>query len=147
MTGVGKSVIILNQLAAIQEAKNINPVFLNFSAQTSSIRTQKTIEDKIERKRKGIYGAPPGKKLAIFVDDVNMPSVEKYGAQPPIELLRLFVDKKGLYDRDTLEWKKVEDTTVVAAGARPGGGRNELTLRFTRHFNVFNIPEGSRATL
>ena len=80
VTGVGKSVIILNLLSSIQQTKNINPVFLNFSAQTSSIRTQKTIEDKIERKRKGIYGAPPGKKLAIFVDDVNMPAVEKYGA-------------------------------------------------------------------
>lgn len=32
ITGVGKSVIILNQLAAIQESKNIFPVFLNFSA-------------------------------------------------------------------------------------------------------------------
>ena len=57
------------------------------------------------------------------------------------------MDRRGLYDRDTLEWKKVEDTTLIAAGARPGGGRNELTLRFTRHFNVFNIPEGSRVTL
>jgi len=54
------------------------------------------------------------------------------------------VDRKGLYDRETLEWKRVEDTTLIAAGARPGGGRNDLTLRFTRHFNVFNIPEGSR---
>jgi dynein heavy chain len=85
--------------------------------------------------------------LALFVDDVNMPSVEKYGAQPPIELLRLFVDKKGLYDREILEWKRVEDTTIIAAGARPGGGRNDLTLRFTRHFNIFCIPEASRATL
>lgn len=76
-----------------------------------------------------------------------MPSVEKYGAQPPIELLRLFVDKKGLYDRETLEWKRVEDSTVICAGARPGGGRNELTLRFTRHFNIFCIPEGSRNVL
>ena len=63
------------------------------------------------------------------------------------ELLRLFVDRRGLYDRESLEWKKVEDTTVIAAGARPGGGRNELTPRFTRHFNVFNVPEGSRMTL
>ena len=32
VTGVGKSVIILNLLSSIQESKNINPVFLNFSA-------------------------------------------------------------------------------------------------------------------
>ena len=76
-----------------------------------------------------------------------MPAVEGFGAQPPIELLRLFVDKKGLFDRETLEWKKVEDCTIVAAGARPGGGRNALTPRFTRHFNLFCIPEASRGTL
>ena len=149
VSGVGKSVIVQNLLntASAQDPKTIIPIFVNFSAQTSSDRTQKTIEEKIERKRKGVFGGPPGKKLVVFVDDINMPSVEKYGAQPPIELLRLFVDKKGLYDRETLEWKRVEDTTVIAAGARPGGGRNDLTLRFTRHFNVFNIPEASRNTL
>jgi hypothetical protein len=32
--------------------------------------------------------APPGKNLILSIDDINMPSMEKWGAHPPIELLR-----------------------------------------------------------
>jgi len=26
------------------------------------------------------FSAPPGKRVAIFIDDINMPAVEEYGA-------------------------------------------------------------------
>jgi len=63
----------------------------------------------------------------IFIDDVNMPAVEDYGAQPPIELLRLLVDKRGLYDRRERFWKDVQDTVLLCCSAPPGGGRSNLT--------------------
>ena len=147
VSGVGKSIIIQNSLNTMKEPKGVQTININFSAQTTSLRTQQTIEDKLEKKRRTLFGAGPGKSIAVFVDDVNMPAVEEYGAQPPIELLRLFVDRSGLYDRADLYWKDVEDTTLICCAAPPGGGRNPTTPRFVRHFNVFCLPTSSKEVL
>jgi dynein heavy chain len=86
------------------------------------------------------YGAPVNKKVVFFIDDVNMPARERYGAQPPIELLRQFQDFKGFYDRKKLFWKDVEDTVLCAACAPPGGGRQEVTSRCVgAGANVFHV--------
>lgn len=85
-------------------------------------------------------GAPVGKKLAIFVDDVNMPKVSIYGSMDPVELLRQVIEKKGIYERKQWVWKNFEDMTLLAATAPPSGGRNPLCQRFTRHFNFFCLP-------
>ena len=117
------------------------------SAQTTSIRTQQSIEEKLEKTSRTSLGPPSGKKVAVFVDDINMPAVEFYGAQPPIELLRLFVDRKGMYERKEWKWKDVSGTTMIACAAPPSGGRAELTPRFSRRFNMLCMPEPTPGTL
>jgi dynein heavy chain len=50
------------------------------------------------------------------------------------------VDSSGFYDRDKLFWKDVTDILLMAAAAPPGGGRAQITQRFTRHFNILCLP-------
>ncbi|VDK35198.1 unnamed protein product [Taenia asiatica] len=146
-TGVGKTAITRSTLEGLQESGKYVAVYINFSAQTSSSRTQEMIVEKMEKRRKGVIGAPRGRHVVIFVDDLNMPKVDTYGSQPPIELLRQLQDFGGFYDRDKLTWIAVEDVTVSAACGPPGGGRNPVTARLVRHFSVLAIPSPSEMTL
>ena len=72
--------IIQNFITEKKDQYNLLPVVLNFSAQTNSMSTQLNIESKLIKKRKKVHGAQGNSKCLIFIDDVNMPEVEKYGA-------------------------------------------------------------------
>lgn len=78
-TGTGKSVniAILLQNMLPEEYQYIP---ITFSAQTSANQTQNALDEKFDKRRKGIYGPPTGKRFVIFIDDLNMPKKEYYGA-------------------------------------------------------------------
>lgn len=78
-TGTGKTVNI-NILLATMLPEEYQYIPITFSAQTSANQTQEALDEKFEKRRKGVYGPPTGKRFVIFVDDMNMPKKETYGA-------------------------------------------------------------------
>ena len=159
-SGTGKTAVVLDFLNKAAASGSVVPFVIAMSAQTSSSQTQEMMELRLEKKRKGVFGAPSGKKLVCFVDDVNMPLREFYGAQPPIELLRQVVDQHqpnvtfqtgsaygGFYDRKKMAWQQIVDTTLFLACGPPGGGRNIVTARFFRHFTMMAVAPPSDAVL
>lgn len=142
LTGTGKTINIVDLLnQEMPEEYTMIPIM--FSAQTSANQTQDGIDEKLEKRRKGVYGPPTGKKYVLFIDDLNMPKREVYGAQPPIELIRQWMDHKGWYNRESKEkdFKKIEDIIFVSAMGPPGGGRSPITNRLQRHYNFLTYTE------
>ena len=48
---------------------------INFSSRTTSMDVQRNLEANVEKRTKDLYGPPPGKRLVVFMDDMNMPQV------------------------------------------------------------------------
>ncbi|XP_076164105.1 dynein heavy chain 3, axonemal [Ptiloglossa arizonensis] len=137
-TGTGKSVVILDYLKSLHRDKYIENV-INFSACTTSFQTQEMVMSKLDRRRKGVYGPPMGKKCVLFVDDLSVPQKEIYGAQPPIELIRQWIDHGHWFDVTDTSKLHLVDMFLISAMLPPGGSSNVVTPRLTRHMHIIGI--------
>ena len=110
---------------------------------------QNLIDQRLDRRRKGVFGPAGGRRMPIFLDDVNMPRPDSNGVQAPAELLRQLLDHGGWYDLadSAHSFRTLADVQLVAAMGPPGGGRNAMSDRFLRHWSQVSVAPFSDATL
>ncbi|KOC62554.1 Dynein heavy chain 7, axonemal [Habropoda laboriosa] len=146
-TGTGKSFYIKDLIMNKLNQEKYLPTFITFTPNITAAQTQELIVLKLYKRRRNQFGPLPGTHCIVFIDDVNMPAKEIYGAQPPIELLRQFFDHRIWFNLKKPETIHIYDTMFVCAMTPPGGSRQELYRRFLRHFNLYSISNFSEDTI
>lgn len=86
-----------------------------------------------------IFGPPSGKILMFFMDDLNMPKLDKYGTQSPICLIRQIIDYQLVFDREHLEEKKTLQDIMFLGCLNPKSGSFIIDLRLSRHFTLIAL--------
>ncbi|CAI9163741.1 unnamed protein product [Rangifer tarandus platyrhynchus] len=135
--GTGKSVLMGDKLDSLStDDYLVQAVPFNFY--TTSAMLQGVLEKPLEKKSGRNYGPPGTKKLIYFIDDMNMPEVDKYGTVAPHTLIRQHMDHGHWYDRQKLTLKDVHNCQYVAC-MNPTSGSFTIDPRLQRHFCVFAV--------
>uniref|UniRef100_A0A8C5X999 Dynein axonemal heavy chain 17 n=2 Tax=Malurus TaxID=55806 RepID=A0A8C5X999_9PASS len=143
--GTGKSVLMWDKLEALgSEEFLVQSVPLNFY--TTSAMLQAVLEKPLEKKSGRVYGPPGTKRLIYFIDDMNMPEVDKYGTVAPHTLIRQHLDHGHWYDRNKLTLKDIRNCQYVAC-MNPTAGSFTIDSRLQRHFCVLAVSFPSREAL
>ena len=136
--GTGKTQVIKNYLAATKP-EQVSHKTINFSSFTDSLALQRQIESMLDKKSGKTYGSAMNKVLIAFIDDLNMPYVDIYGTQEPIQLLRQIVDYGSIFNREQLEERKFIQDLLFFACLNHKSGSFVIDSRLQRNFSCFTM--------
>ena len=112
---------------------------INFSSFTDAASLQRDIESMLDKKSGKTYGSAMNKTLIAFIDDLNMPFVEMYGTQTPIQLLRQIIDYGSIFNREQLEERKFIQDLLFFSCLNHKSGSFTVDLRLQRNFTSITM--------
>jgi dynein heavy chain len=138
--GTGKTQMVMGMLTKLNPDEKVFQD-INFNFYTTSQVLQTTMCLPLEKKTGTTFGPPGNRKLVYFVDDLNLPEVDKYNTQSAIALLRQQMEYEHVYDLAKLSTnplKFIKSTQMIAC-LNPTAGSFEIDPRLQRWFATFAI--------
>lgn len=136
--GTGKTTIIKDYFAGVDKETTVC-ASMSMNSYSDSKSLQTVIESNVDKRMGKIFGPPSGKILMFFMDDLNMPKLDKYGTQSPISLIRQIIDYQLVFDREHLEEKKTLQDMMFLGCLNPKSGSFIIDLRLSRHFTMIAL--------
>ena len=135
--GTGKTTIMNDKLRKV-DADVFVSMNINMNCFTDSMLLQTAMESVLEKKTGRTFGPTGTKRMIYFIDDINMPQVDKYGTQQPIALLRQLFDYSGWYSRDKLTWRDIQNCQAVSC-LNPTSGSFYIDPRLQRSYCTYAV--------
>jgi hypothetical protein len=151
-TGGGKTALAKHVLTKLEESKEFSrTISVHFSLHTSAEELQLHVDRRMQRRKKGYFEPAHGKKGVLFIDDVHSPApsaligeVSNFNSRggdnrtsgagraktvEVVELLRQLLSNGGWYDAKTMDFRRIEKITLLAAAT----DIRRVSVRFSHH--------------
>ena len=119
---------------------------INMNFYSTAIAAMTSLEAPLQKRTGSTYGPPGSSDMVYFIDDLNLPEVDKYNTQSAIALFRQHLDYQHWYDPNKFVAKTVLNCQYIAA-MNPTAGSFVVNPRLQRHFTTFAVGMPSATSL